>query len=87
MPEMYIPYMINNNIFVSMADLKSYNAYIDGRVYVIGYVLIEYITDEYGNDKLIQLFKQSEDYLSVFGKSEEAFYADWLAWLKQKYCK
>lgn len=50
------------------------------------FILVDYIVDEYGYEKLAELVKTSK-IKKVFGKSEDEFYNDWLSWAKNAYAR
>jgi hypothetical protein len=55
-----------------------------GKIYSVGYTLIEFILQQYGQDKLLQLLAAYGN-LAVLNQTEESFSRDWYAFIKEKY--
>lgn len=55
------------------------------KIYTCGYTIIEYILEEYGKDKLIQLIESYGDLKKVLNLTEEKFSSNWYNFIKKKY--
>lgn len=55
------------------------------KIYTCGYILIEYILNDYGRDKLIKLIESYGDLENTFKVSEEQFVANWRQFVNEKY--
>lgn len=78
----YEPYyedMINNGL-PQIIKLRFYS--LDR--YKYGYSMVEYIIEEYGKEKLIELFKEYEDFGKVLNVTEVEFRDGWIKFLNNK---
>ncbi|MCM4174174.1 hypothetical protein DHD32_22155 [Arenibacter sp. TNZ] len=55
------------------------------KIYTCGYTIVEYILEEYGRNKLIELIKSYGDLETVLGVSEKQFSKDWYQFMDKKY--
>ncbi len=55
------------------------------KIYTCGYTIIEYILEEYGKDKLIELIESYGDLKKVLNLTEEKFSSNWYNFIKKKY--
>lgn len=55
------------------------------KIYTCGYTIIEYILEEYGKDKLIELIESYGDLQNVLNLTEEQFSNNWYHFIKNKY--
>jgi hypothetical protein len=58
-----------------------------GKIYSVGYTIIEYILHQYGHDKLIELIANYGDLSGVLKVTEEEFSKGWYDFVKNKYLK
>jgi hypothetical protein len=58
-----------------------------GKIYKVGYTVIEYILHQYGQEKLVELIKNYGSISKVFGVTEDQFCKDWYDFVKEKYLK
>jgi len=56
-----------------------------GKIYKVGFTIIEFILHQYGQDKLIELIKNFGDLSRTFKVTDDQFCKDWYAFLKQQY--
>lgn len=77
-------YKLNN--IPSFKDTKISNPIAFGNkgLYPVSYTYIEYLDKTYGMEKIMQLVK-TENYNSVFSKSEQEIYDDWIMFYKANY--
>jgi hypothetical protein len=73
----------NNGSYPGISELNDRSK--GGKIYKVGYTVIEYIVHEYGQDKLLELVKKYGDLSNVLGVSEDQFCKDWSAFVRQKY--
>ena len=52
--------------------------------YMLAHIYIEYLNQQYGWDKVLELIK-TEDYEACFEKTQEEIYAEWVAYLYHYY--
>ena len=76
-----LPYLARGR-YPGLAELN--NRSKGGKIYSVGYTLIEFILHQYGQDKLLQLLAAYGN-LAVINQTEESFSRDWYAFLKEKY--
>jgi len=55
------------------------------QIYNVGYTIIEYIVEEWGEDKLPQLIRSYVDFESVLNVSESEFENGWIDFVNKKY--
>lgn len=79
-----LPY-INNVSYPNLAELN--NRSQGGKIYNVGYTIIEFVKYKYGNDKFIELVCAYGDLQKVLNVSEEEFCNNWHSYLKDKYLK
>jgi hypothetical protein len=72
------------NIIPSIEDMHTDNGLKFGNMggYAYSYFYIQYLDGAYGWDKIVSYAKGEGDYKSVFGKTEEELYIDWVQYLK-----
>ena len=73
----------NNGSYPGISELNDRSK--GGKIYKVGYTVIEYIIHEYGQDKLLELVRKYGDLSNVLGVSEDQFCKDWFAFVGQKY--
>jgi hypothetical protein len=73
---------ISRNSYPSLAELN--NRSQGGKIYKIGFTVVEYILAEYGQDGLIKLILAYGD-TGVLGKTAEEFAQGWHRFVVQKY--
>lgn len=56
-----------------------------GKIYKVGYTIIEYILSKHGQDKLIELIKNYGGLAKTLGITDEQFCKDWHAFVRKKY--
>ena len=56
-----------------------------GKVYKVGYTIVEYILSKHGQDKLIELVKNYGNLAKTFGITDEQFCKEWHAFVREKY--
>ena len=67
-------------------QISELNSRSDGqKIYTCGYTIIEYILEEYGKDKLIELIESYGDLKKVLNLTEEEFSSNWHHFIKNKY--
>lgn len=67
-------------------EISELNTRSDGqKIYTCGYTIIEYILNEYGKDKLIELIESYGDLNKVFNLTEQKFSSNWYDYIKNKY--
>src|SRR5258706_6306126 len=76
---------LNNGSYPSLSELNDRSK--GGKIYKVGYSVIEYILYEYGRDKLIELVKNYGSVQKVFAITDEQFCKDWYEFVKRKYLK
>ncbi len=67
--------------------LKELNSRKGEKIYRVGYLLIEYVLHQYGQDKLIELLTRDGDLSSVLQVSEDEFERGWYEFVQDKYLK
>lgn len=77
-----LPYF-NNNTYPSLAELNDRSK--GQKIYKVGYVLVEYILQKYGRDKLLALISHYGDIPGVLDTSEADFMKGWNEFVKKKY--
>lgn len=55
------------------------------KIYTCGYTIIEYILEQYGKGKLIELIESNGDLEKVLNLSEEQFSSNWYDFIRKKY--
>ena len=76
-----LAYMTSHNP-PSLAALSDLN---DSRTYEVGYLLVEYIHDVYGQTALHRLIVANGDTASTLGVPLPQFEQEWFAWVRGKY--
>jgi hypothetical protein len=79
-----LPYLTNGS-HPSLSELS--NRAKGGKIYNVGYTIIEYILHTYGHDKYIEIIGSYGDVQKVFHVSEEEFCNNWYDYVKNKYLK
>ncbi len=72
---------IKNGSFPAVSELESLPA---SDLYPYGRALVEFIISEYGNDTLMELYK-NPDFQVVFGISEDEFREKWMEFITEEY--
>ena len=77
-----LPYLSNN----SYPDLNELNNRSKGgKIYDVGYTIVEYILSKYGQDKLIELIINYGNILKTLGITDNEFTKNWYDFIKEKY--
>jgi len=74
---------LQNNSFPNLEELN--NRSKGGKIYKVGYTIIEYIIERYGREKLIELISSYGNLEKVLGITGDQFLKDWYNFIKQKY--
>ena len=74
---------LSNGSYPNISELNSRSK--GGKVYKVGYTVIEYILHQYGQDKLIELIKHYGNLSKTFNVTDDQFCKEWYAFLKEKY--
>lgn len=56
-----------------------------GKIYKVGYTLIEFILQNFGSDKFPELIANYGNLAKVFNQTEEQFTKEWYEFVKAKY--
>ncbi len=75
---------VSNGTIPSLDDLK-WNLYDEKGGYGFSYTIVEYIKEEYGYDKLIELISSPFNFKTVLGVYKEDFEENWKSFLKESY--
>jgi hypothetical protein len=67
--------------------LEELNSRKGAKIYRVGYLLIEYILNQYGQDKLIELLVKDGNLSLVLKANEAEFEKDWYGFVNQKYLR
>ena len=59
----------------------------DDRIYKVGYLLVEYIQETWGREKLVELIKSGGELLPVLGLGQADFERAWRAFVERKYLR
>ena len=78
-----LPFLSNGYPNISELNNRSKG----GKIYKVGYTVIEYILHQYGQEKLVELIKNYGSISKVFGVTEDQFCKDWYDFVKQEYLK
>lgn len=73
-----VKYGMRKNL--TLTDLNNSN-----QIYNVGYTVVEYIVEKWGNDKLPVLITSYVDIKTVLGVSESDFEKGWVDFVKEKY--
>ena len=73
---------IISNSLPKLSDLNDFNSTM---IYQLGYLFGEYVYNNFGREKYIQLIKANGNVSSVLGLTNETFMVEWRNYLKQKY--
>ncbi|HMG68537.1 MAG TPA: hypothetical protein VK588_12655 [Chitinophagaceae bacterium] len=76
---------LSNGSYPNIAELN--NRSKGGKIYKVGFSVIEYIIDQYGQQKLLELIISYGNISKVLGVTEDVFSKDWYNFVKQKYLK
>ena len=76
---------LSNGSYPNILELN--NRSNGGKIYKVGYTLIEYILHQFGQEKLIALIKNYGSISNVFGVTDDQFCKGWYDFVKQKYLK
>ena len=74
---------LSNGSYPNISELN--NRSKGGKIYKVGYTVIEYILHRYGQNKLIDLIKNYGSLSKVLGMTNDQFCKDWYDYVKQKY--
>jgi len=74
---------LNNNSYPGFPELDTRSK--GAKIYKVGYTIIEYILQEYGKLKLIELIKNYGNVQLVLNVSDEQFCKNWFGFVKRKY--
>lgn len=74
---------LRNDSYPGISELN--NRSKGGKIYKVGYTIIEYFIQKYGQDKLIELIKNYGNLPKTLGITDDQFCKDWFAFVKQKY--
>lgn len=74
---------LNNGSYPNISQLN--NRSKAGKVYKVGYTIIEYILSRYGRDKLIELVRNYGNLYNTLGVTDDQFCKDWFAFVNVKY--
>lgn len=72
---------VPNELPTSMNDIYNYTY----NIYSIGYLLVDYIIDIYGTDKLIALVHSGGNMENILGMEDEEILVEWSNFIKDKY--
>ena len=75
----------SNGSYPSLSELN--NRSKGGKIYSVGYTIIEYILDKYGQDKLIELIASYGNLSKTLAVTEGEFSKGWYGFIKEKYLK
>ena len=78
-----LPFLSNGYPNISELNNRSKG----GKIYKVGYTVIEYILHQYDQEKLVELIKNYGSISKVFSVTEDQFCKDWYDFIKQKYLK
>lgn len=73
----------SNGSYPNISELN--NRSKGGKIYKVGYTVIEYILNKYGQEKLIELVKNYGSLSKVFGITDDQFCKGWYDFIKTKY--
>lgn len=77
-------FLFQNNKCPSLGQLSQpFNN--GGSIYDVGYYLIDYTVNTWGNDTVIRLIKTNGDISGTLGISEDAFEKDWCSFVRSNY--
>ena len=76
---------LNNGSYPNISELNTRSN--GGKIYKVGYTVIEFILYRYGQEKLIQLVKNYGDLSKTLGVTDDQFCKDWYDFVKQKYLR
>ena len=71
----------------TLKDLKSENQIRFGEIggYQYSYTYIEFLDNNYGWDKVLELLRGKKTYEEIFSKSEQDIYEEWVEYLRENY--
>ena len=79
-----LPYMVSGD-YPTLSELNTdYNS-SNHQIYSVGYVLLEYIIQNWGMDEVIDLIKTNGNLQSVLGISVSEFEYGWYRFIEEKY--
>ena len=76
---------LSNGLYPNLSELDIRSK--GGKIYSIGYTVIEYILHKYGQDKFISLIKSYGDLRKVLNVTDGEFSKGWYDFVKEKYLK
>ena len=83
---------VRNNTIPSLNDLEAFNCFDQflevfhsNRGYIYGASIIAFINATYGFDKVLELYRNPNDYMGVFGFDRNEFERQWRQFLVQNY--
>jgi hypothetical protein len=76
---------LSNGSYPNISELN--NRSKGGKIYKVGYTIIEFLLQKYGQKKLIELIKNYGDLTKEIGVTEDQFCKDWYAFVQQKYLR
>ncbi len=74
---------LNDEAYPNISELN--NRSKAGKVYKVGYTIIEYILHQYGQEKFIELIKNYGNLSNTLGVTDDQFCKGWFAFVKVKY--
>lgn len=74
-----------NEISPLKALVSDYRTFGDNYGYVYAYTVSEFIVEKYGLSKLGMLLRAPNNFLDIFGYSEDKFWVRWVSYLKEFY--
>jgi|GEM_PF-2066319 len=78
---------LKNNDFPTIAELDAGFNTGSRQIYEVGYLIGEFITEEWGSSKLVDLIKKNGNTQAVLGLSSVQFGDQWAEFVKEKYFK
>jgi hypothetical protein len=76
---------LNQGTYPNLSELNIRSK--GGKIYSVGYTIIEYILKEYGQEKLIFLVENYGDVSTTFHTTEQQFSQGWYDFVKEKYLR
>jgi hypothetical protein len=79
-----LDYMLRGN-YPTISELNTTYNQSNYRIYSVGYILLEFIIERWGMDKVIELVKTNGELQSTLGLSVNEFEESWHIFIKEKY--
>jgi len=79
-----ITYMKNGN-YPTLSELNTHYNQGNQKIYMVGYILLEYIVKRWGMESVIELIKTNGNIISVLGVNSTKFEEEWYNYLETKY--